>query len=123
MSALYYGYNPPFFGGQQKVLSRQSDEILIKNDVLQILLTAPGERLFRPFFGVGLRNRLFDPSDSFDNIESDIVNQINRYDGRLDNIEVDIIKQDNTVYLFISGFYNQKAIDINLSITSGGLNV
>lgn len=59
-AARFFGFNPPFIGGQQNVLSRQTDERLIKNDILQLLLTLPGERLFRPSFGSPLRTLVFD---------------------------------------------------------------
>ena len=60
MTATFFGYNPPFFGGSQNVLSRQEDDRLIKNDILQLLLTVPGERVMRPDFGVNLRNFVFE---------------------------------------------------------------
>jgi len=63
MTAEMYGFNPPFIGGPQNVLSRQEDEQLIKNDMLQLLLTIPGERVMRPTFGVNLRNAVFEQSD------------------------------------------------------------
>lgn len=61
--SLLFGFNPPFVGGQQKFLSRQEDERLIKNDLLQLLLTLPGERVMRPRFGVNLRNVVFEQLD------------------------------------------------------------
>lgn len=81
MTATYFGYNPPFFGGAQNVMSRQEDERLIKNDILQLLLTVPGERVMRPNFGVNLRNFVFEPLTQIDlftlqtEIESEIANQ------------------------------------------------
>ncbi len=61
--ATYWGMNPPFIGGAQRVLSRQEDLRLVKNDLLQLLLTVPGERVHRPNFGSPIRESLFDPSD------------------------------------------------------------
>ena len=81
MIATYFGFNPPFFGGPQNVLSRQEDDRLIKNDILQLLLTIPGERVMRPDFGVNLRNFVFEPltradlSTLQDNIEEEIAAQ------------------------------------------------
>ena len=62
--AIYFGQNPPLIGGAEKVLSRQEDVRLIKNDILQLILTSPGERIHRPTFGTAVRMILFDPSDS-----------------------------------------------------------
>jgi phage baseplate assembly protein W len=61
--SLLFGFNPPFVGGQQKYFSRQEDERLVKNDLLQLLLTIPGERVMRPSFGVNLRNVVFEQLD------------------------------------------------------------
>lgn len=61
--SLLFGFNPPFVGGQQKYFSRQEDERLVKNDLLQLLLTIPGERVMRPNFGVNLRNVVFEQLD------------------------------------------------------------
>lgn len=59
-SDVFFGFNMPFNGGPQNILSRQSDDKLIKNDILQLLLTIPGERVMRPNFGVPLRSFLFE---------------------------------------------------------------
>lgn len=64
--ADFYGYNPPFLGGPQNVLSRQEDVQLIRNDLLQLLLTVPGERVMRPDFGTPLRAFVFEQSTEAD---------------------------------------------------------
>jgi len=64
MSAYLYGFNPPFYGGPNSILSRQEDEQIIKNDILQLLLTVPGERVYRPTFGTLLRTSIFEPLDT-----------------------------------------------------------
>lgn len=64
--AILYGMNPPFFGGPQNVLSRQEDDRLVKNDILQLLLTVPGERVMRPTYGVPLRSFVFEQSTDAD---------------------------------------------------------
>ncbi len=66
----FFGYNPPFFGGHQNVMSRQAGDRLIKNDILQLLLTVPGERVMRPTWGT-----LIKPS-VFDNIDDSAINAL-----------------------------------------------
>lgn len=54
---------------------------LVKQNLKMLLLTAPGERILIPEFGVGLRNYLFEnnSNSTYSEIESKIRNQINFY--------------------------------------------
>ena len=83
--ASLFGFNPPFIGGSEKVLSRQVDDRLIKNDVLQLLLTVPGERVHRPDFGVNLRNFVFEQltSTDLDMLNLEISDKLARYEQRI----------------------------------------
>ena len=92
MTAEIFGYNPPFIGGPQNVMSRQEDEQLIKNDLLQLLLTVPGERVMRPTFGVNLRDVVFEPNDTstVSSLEQEIRSSIEEYEQRVivDDVQV-----------------------------------
>lgn len=79
------GYNPPFFGGQYSVFSPQYDERLIKNDLLLMLNTVPGERRNRPTYGCRLRTMLFEPAndDLANEIKTEIVGSIQRNEQRV----------------------------------------
>ena len=96
MTAEYYGFNPPLIGGAENILSRQEDERLIKNDILQLLLTVPGERVMRPDFGVNLRNFVFESMSSpqLSILRSEIQNQIASQEPRV-NIESVVLKRDD----------------------------
>lgn len=86
MSSRWFGYNPPFLGGAQNVMSPQQDERLIKNDILQILLTVPGERVMRPDFGTPLRTYPFELLDSpaeLDALRQTIKSQVALYEERV----------------------------------------
>lgn len=85
MSSRYFGFNMPFIGGHQKVMSRQEDDKLIKNDILNNLLIVPGELPFRPSFGVNLRNFVFQKitDDQLIDLEQEIRLQILSNDPRL----------------------------------------
>lgn len=95
--AMFYGYNPPFFSGQQNILSRQEDDRLIKNDLLQLLLTVPGERVMRPEFGVPLRSFVFEQTVDSDltSLESTIQYSIQEQDSRVIVDEVTIERDDD----------------------------
>lgn len=83
--ATFFGYNFPFYA-ETFVLPPQSDERLIKNDILQLLLTSPGERVMRPDFGTGIRKFAFQPLDdnSIRDIKSDIARAIQLFEPRVD---------------------------------------
>lgn len=95
--ATFFGINPPWFGGAQNVLSRQEDERLIKNDILQLLMTVPGERVMRPNFGVPLRSFVFEPFNDNDLsvLESTIKSSIEAQDSRVLVSRVTIDRDDD----------------------------
>jgi phage baseplate assembly protein W len=106
--ATFYGANAPFRGGKEKVMSRQVDERLIKNDLLQLLLTAPGERVMRPEFGAGLRNFVMQPLTTIDldDLRSDLLNAIGRFERRVNVTKIDLQAKDNLLDIKIYGTIN-----------------
>lgn len=97
MTAQLYGYNPPFIGGPQNIMSRQEDAQLIRNDILQLLLTVPGERVMRPTFGVNLRNAVFEPSDAVtvSGLELEIRRSIEQHDPRVRVVNAEILTDED----------------------------
>lgn len=59
MTSRFYGFNIPIFNGKT-ILPFQTDERLIKNDILQLLLTSPGERIMRANFGCNIKPSMFE---------------------------------------------------------------
>lgn len=92
----FFGYNPPFLGGPQNILSRQEDVRLIKNDILQLLLTVPGERVMRPEFGVQLRSFVFEQSTNADlsGLQMEITEKIATYEPRVVVDDVSLFRDD-----------------------------
>ena len=84
-TALYFGFNAPFIDKGGRVLGRQEDERLIKNDVLQLVMTVPTERIMRPTYGVNLRNFPFEPGDklSVTELRSEIMDKIQANEPRV----------------------------------------
>ncbi len=95
--ATFFGYNPPFIGGSQNILSRQEDDRLIRNDILQLLLTVPGERVMRPDFGVELRSFVFEQATDadIDILRSNVTRAILENDKRVTVEEVSIERDDD----------------------------
>lgn len=105
MIAKIFGYNPAFYGGPNNILSRQEDEQIIKNDLLQLILTVPGERVFRPDFGTPLRSAVFEPMDSIttENLRDKVIEAIQQHERRVTLVTLDII-----------GYEDQNALRIKL---------
>ena len=112
MAKQYYGYNPPFFGGQQNVLSRQAGDRLIKNDLLQLLLTIKGERVMRPNWGTDIKTSLFEAADSvlITALEDDIREVIRTYETRIEptNINISATEDENILQIKIQGYYTNE---------------
>jgi uncharacterized protein len=108
--ATFYGFNPPFFGGSEAVMSRQEDDRLIKNDLLQLLLTVPGERVNRPNFGVNLRNFVFEDSSpsSLSSLANSVQGSIIAQEPRINILELQIVSDPNTNKIKLSLAFNLK---------------
>jgi phage baseplate assembly protein W len=65
-----------------------TDNEAIKADLLHLLLTRKGQRLYLPDFGTDLLKFIFEPEDgiTFEAIKSEISNEINKY---LPNLQLD----------------------------------
>tara|TARA_Y100000361_G_scaffold145559_1_gene154882 strand:- start:1936 stop:2373 length:438 start_codon:yes stop_codon:yes gene_type:complete len=61
-----------------------------KANLLNVLLTNPGERVNLPDFGVGLKNLIFEQNVDIENLERKIARQVNRFspDTRLLRVDV-----------------------------------
>jgi len=73
LEVFYFGFNFPFYD-RTFVLPTQINEKLIKNDILQLLLTRPGTRVKRPDFGTDIPASPFEPLD--DQTVNDIRNSV-----------------------------------------------
>jgi len=117
----YLGFNPPLYD-DDNLFPFQMNLRLIKNDLIQLLKTIPGERVMMPEFGVGLQTyqfELFDYSISAQ-IQDAIFNAIKKYDPRLDIQDIDISqskKQPNLIYITILGRVKNIDKDLKFSLT------
>lgn len=78
-------------------LSLINNENSIKASLINLLLTAPGERLYQPSLGMGIRKFLFEPispQTSFVMREK-IVETIRNYEPRIEDLSVKVIANEN----------------------------
>ena len=103
--ASVIGYNFPFLN-ESNVLSPQADERIIKNDLKQLLLTRPGERVMRPDFGTPIRDTVFEPLDNptLVILRNGIKSAIDRFEPRVRVREIKLNTNVDTGYLEVIVF-------------------
>ena len=76
----------------------------IKTNLINLLLTEPGERLYIPNYGIGLKGLLFEPNIDQGNLNSKISQQINFYipEISLINTQVNFVEDEHKLYITIS---------------------
>jgi len=115
------GITLPFDGSGVFNLSYTTKSQL-KTNLINTLLTEPGERIFMPEFGVGLRSLLFESEPDKDAIQQNIMEQVKRYVPFINQIIVDVVKPSNSHTITIKITYQAlNEIDaFNLNFTSDG---
>jgi phage baseplate assembly protein W len=81
----------PFrIGGDGRTAAPASDANHVRDELLQLLLTSPGERLFLPEFGGGVRKLVFEPaSDVMRNVvKARITQALSRWLGQRLTVEL-----------------------------------
>lgn len=87
----------------------------IKNNLINFLLTNPGERVLNPLFGAGLRDYIFTQisTDNLDFIQEDIQVKINDNFPNIQIEDVEVIRDVNENTIKITVEYNIPNTDIN----------
>jgi phage baseplate assembly protein W len=91
-----------------------------KNQLINYILTNPGERFFNPFFGSGIRQLLFEPNVDLITIASNLKEGIQ---NNVQNIIVnDVIATSNpddyTVYINVDYSINNQQDELNIALTN-----
>ena len=95
---------------------------MVQQNLKMLILTAPGERMMDPFFGVGLRNYLFSNKVQSTNhqIEAKIREQITTYMPFVEIIDIKFSQNDslsntgNNLYVYLS--FNIVPLDVSTSL-------
>jgi len=85
----------------------QTDADLLRQSILLILQTEPGERVMRPDFGCGLRRFLMEPNTPSTRavIGREIEASLNRWEPRIDLTGVDVAMTDDEATVLVSVNY------------------
>jgi phage baseplate assembly protein W len=80
----------------------------IKTNLLNLMLTEPGERLYIPEYGIGLKKLLFSQEINLDALNSTINQKIQFYlpEITLIDTETDFVENEHLLYLKIIYRYN-----------------
>ena len=73
----------------------------VKSNLLSVLLTEPGERIFKPNFGVGLRQLLFENEVDAESLRNQINSQVDTYLPQITitNIQANRANQQGATYV------------------------
>ena len=75
----------------------------VKTNLINVLLTVPGERINLPKYGIGLKKLLFENEIDSDLLREKINYQVNRYVEHINvtNIEVGTSEDEHTIFITI----------------------
>tara|TARA_R110000772_G_scaffold4140_4_gene14596 strand:- start:256 stop:663 length:408 start_codon:yes stop_codon:yes gene_type:complete len=76
-----------------------------KSNLLNLLLTAPGERINLPLFGVGVKQLLFEQQIDLESLKDKIIKQSTFYVANIQVIDVRTALSENESTLFVSITY------------------
>ena len=76
----------------------------IKTNLINLLLTEPGERLYTPNYGIGLKGLLFEPNINIEELKELISNQIIRYipNITLADVQTGLSNDEHTLYVQVT---------------------
>ena len=119
---MWIGINAPFVGGNEGIFSIQHDVRIVKNDLLQLIMTVPGERVMRPTFGTPLRRYVFESMDdaSVDRLRDDIMSAIRQHEKRVEVDDIIMEKRKSENYLAVKIYVHMiDDPDVKFMIDSG----
>lgn len=102
--ATFRGIQFPFQKGPTSFPAAADDAALIRQSIIQILLTEAGERLMRPDFGSGLLSRVFDNNDAVleSVLQAEVYAAIGKWEPRAIVRSVDTVRKDSTITVTVS---------------------
>lgn len=121
MAATFKGIQFPFQKGTTSFPAKTEDADLIRQSIIQILLTEPGERLMRPDFGSGLMSRVFDNNNEVlaSLLQAEVFSAIGRWEPRAIVQSVDTQRKDSTIVVTVNyvvvATRQQDAVNLALS--------
>jgi len=99
----------PFrIGSDGRTVAPANDDLHVRDELLQLLLTSPAERLFLPDFGGGVRRLVFEPASETLRgvVKARITNGLSRWLGHRLTVEfIDVVWDDAAATLEVTVKY------------------
>lgn len=103
MAIIFQGISYPFRKGDQEFPQSATDDVLIKESVIQILQTTRGDRLMRPEFGSNVLRFIFEPNEAAlgELIYAEVHAALSRWEPRIELLDVRVTREDATVVVTV----------------------
>lgn len=105
---LFRGVSFPFRKGTTSLPESATDDRIVKDSLIQLLMTGTGERPMRPTVGTNIRRFVFEPNDDLLSslIRTEVTSAIARFEPRVTLTGVDVLRHDSTVVVTLSYVVN-----------------
>jgi phage baseplate assembly protein W len=100
---FFRGFKFPFQSGSASFPATASDDELIKNSLIQIVLTQKGERIMRPDFGSRVLSFIFENNNDTlaEALRTDLAVSIAKYEPRVALRKIGVTREDTKVFVDI----------------------
>jgi len=89
----------------------------LKTNIINFMLTNPGERLFNVNFGAGIRDLLFGPDDDLEAIDNSLRTAISSEFPQINIVSLNVTSPDNSHDLYITLKYSFNNTSNQITIT------
>lgn len=98
-TAFFTGFKFPFSGNETSLPAAATDNDLIKQSLIQIVLTQKGERVMRPDFGSRAMSFVFENNNETlaEAVRTDITSAVAKFEPRVILRKVQVTREDNSV--------------------------
>lgn len=100
---VYSGIKYPFQKGGTSFPAAVTDDVLIRDSLLQLVLTMTGERIMRPEFGTNALSFVFENNDAVlsNLLRAEIQGVIARFEPRVQLVDIQIEQRSSEIILTI----------------------
>lgn len=118
--ARVFGVGRTFKKGKGGIPARIEDADLIKDSMVQILITSMGERVMRPGFGSQVSGLVFETQSGIlsSKVKHEVIRVLQKFEPRIKVISVTTTAEDTAMMVDI--VYNVLGVEDKVSIPFGG---